>query len=103
VSRFIFGVTLIAALASCTPALFPELTAVAKLVLADVTAGDGAEQVEADVAKLLAGQPGVDVVVAVNDAITILIDLGYIPAGFIPQAKALQATEHAKIEARGHK
>jgi hypothetical protein len=90
-------------LTGCTQlqAAFPVLDKIEKIVLADLQAGKGAEAIEADVAQALAGQAGVDVVLAVNDAILFLIDMGVIPANVIPQAKEVLHVEHVKLEARG--
>lgn len=92
---FCFGCQTIAA-------AFPELDAIEKTVLADVEAGKTAEQIEADVAKIVAGQAGVDIVILVNDALAFLIDAGLVPSNWVPQAKALAATETGKISARKH-
>lgn len=94
---------LLALIMACNSPVFPVVSKVVQTVVADITAGDTAEQVEADVARYLAGQPGVDIVVIVNDAIAIAIDLGLIPAGVLPQARAMLATEHAKLATRGAK
>lgn len=76
------------------------LDAVTSAVLAGIQRGETAEQIEIDVAKILnpdAGAIDAAVVIAVNDAITILVDLGVIPPHLIPQAKAVQHTELAKL------
>ena len=88
------------ALEACTPAQAAVLSHIEQVVLNDLTAGKTASQIEADVAVLLAGQPGADVVMIVNDAIALLIDLGVIPPGVIPQAMAVHAEMKAKLAAR---
>lgn len=118
--HFVFSLSLILLAAlSATPlltgcqqiqAIFPQLDKVEQIVLAGVLAGEGAEQIEKDVAAFLAGKAGVDIVVVVNDAIGILIDMGIIPAGVIPQmpsvsyaahAASIRDTERAKLKAKG--
>jgi len=77
---------------------FPQLDAAEKIVLTDLAAGKGAKQIEEDVAQVFAGQAGVDAVIAVNDILTTLEDLGLIPPGLIPQAKKLHLEEKAKLK-----
>jgi hypothetical protein len=81
-------------------AMFPQLDKIEQIIVQDLQAGKSAEQIEIDVGQLLAGQAGVDVVVVINDVITVLIDSGLIPKGIIPQAKQLQAAERLKLAAR---
>lgn len=81
-------------------AAFPVLDQVEEEIVNDLKAGMTTQQIEEDIARLLAGQPAGDVVIAINDAVTFLVDMGIIPPNLIPQAKALQAAEHAKLEAR---
>lgn len=78
-------------------AAFPQLDKIEQVVLADLTAGKTAVQIESDVAGLLAGKTGTEIVVIVNDVITVLIDAGVIPPGVIPQAVAVQTAERAKL------
>lgn len=74
--------------ASCTPAQQAEYTQIEQTVLADLQAGKTLAQIEQDVGQLVAGQPGADVAEILNDALTLLIDLGVIPANILPTAKA---------------
>lgn len=75
---------------ACTPADQAIEAKIEQTVLSDFEAGDGLPQIETDVAKLVAGQPGADVVIIVNDALGLLIDLGLIPANDVPKAKAMR-------------
>jgi uncharacterized protein YcfL len=96
-----FLIVLALTLASgCTPAQQAEATQIENTVLADLAAGKTLEQIEADVSKLVAGQAGADVVVIVNDALTLLEDLGVIPQGALPQAKVMSTTLHTQIALR---
>jgi hypothetical protein len=81
----------LAGLYSCTPAQQAMFGKIENLVLADIEAGKTRQQIEADVGQLLAGQVGVDIVAAVDAAITLLLASGQIPVGFVPQAKAMLA------------
>jgi hypothetical protein len=84
-----------------TPAQQAEETQIENTILADLAAGKTLQQIEADVGKIVAGQPGVDVVVIVNDALQLLIDLGVIPTNELPQAKSMIAVLHTSILSRG--
>lgn len=83
-----------------TPAQQAEETQIENVVIADLAAGKTPEQTEADVAKILAGQLGVDVVVVLNDVLQYLIDIGVISKDLLPRAKAMTASLHATIAAR---
>ena len=79
-----------------------EMGAVGTRVLVDLLSGMGYEATFADVAKMLAGQPGADVAAIVDDAIQFLIDEGKIPAGvtdagldLFAHARSVQAKAHA--------
>jgi hypothetical protein len=84
---------------ACSPAQMAEADKVEQTVLADIVAGKTLPQIESDVATLVAGQPGADVVVLVDDALTFLVDLGVVPASVLPYAKSLIAAEHPKAMA----
>ena len=89
---------------ACTPAQYAVFTQVEQRVLADLSIpGEGLPQVEADVATLLAGQPGADVVAIVNEALQLLVDLNVIPANLIPTAKRMIAEGNAKLALRSAK
>lgn len=75
-----------AAVTGCTPAERAEAQTIEQLVLHDIQAGKGEQQIEADIAALLAGQPGVDVVIILNDALAFLIDIGAIPSDLMGAA-----------------
>lgn len=81
-----------AAVTACklTPAETAEIKEVETTILADIAAGKSFPQIQEDVARVVAGQPGVDVVVIFDEAISLLIDLGKIPPRFLTQAKLLQ-------------
>ena len=76
------------ALTDCTPAQGANVENIPALVLADLAQGKTVPQIEADVAKLLAGQLGADADVIVEDAIVLLVDAGVIPASVLPFAKS---------------
>jgi hypothetical protein len=80
-----------AAATACTPAQSAILSSVEQTVLNDIVAGKTRIQIELDVASLLAGQPGVDVLTVLNDALAVLIDLGVVPPSFLTQTKAMHA------------
>ena len=90
------GVCVVAACLACSPAQQAELTAVENIVLHDVEQGKAIPAIETDVATLVAGQPGADVVAIVDSALTLLIDMGVVPQNFMPYAKSLAASEHVK-------
>ena len=83
-----------------TPAQQAEEIQIENVVMTDLAAGDTAEQIESDVAKILVGQIGVDVVVVVNDVLQYLIDIGKIPANLLTRAKTMSASLHVTIAAR---
>jgi len=80
----------------------PVLDNVETLIVNDLKAGDSLPQIETDVAQLLAGQPGVDVVEVVNAALTLLVDAGVLPSFLVSTAKNMVAAEQAKLQARAH-
>lgn len=90
----VFAVGIATSEAACTPAQVAEAKSIEQLVLADLEAGKPVEAIESDVAVLLCGQPNasacVDVVVVLNDALTLLIDSGVIPANVLPRAKSMR-------------
>jgi hypothetical protein len=75
----------------CSPAQQAIEAKVEQVILNDLATGKTLQQVEADVATVLAGQPGADVVIIVNDALAFLIDIGVIPPGILPSAKSMYA------------
>jgi hypothetical protein len=79
------------AIESCTPAQSATWTKVEEIVLADIQAGKSEPQIEQDVAQVLAGQPGVDAVIVLNDVLTFLIDTGTIPPNWLPRAQVMLA------------
>jgi hypothetical protein len=87
----LFGFVMLLGLipAACTPAQQALEAKVEQMILNDLAAGKTATQIEADIGQLVAGQPGADAVVILNDALAFLIDIGVIPPGFIPQAQAM--------------
>jgi hypothetical protein len=72
-----------------TPAQQAVEAKVEQTVLADIVAGKTLQQIEADVAQLVAGQPGADAVIITNDILAFLVDIGVIPPNVLPQAKAM--------------
>lgn len=95
-----FGVGTVMMSVSCTPAQSALEVRVVQEVFADFTAGMPLPQIEADVAKTVAGQPGADAVVLVNDALALLIHAGVVPAGSLPQANAMLLQSAAEITAK---
>jgi hypothetical protein len=81
----------------------PNFQAITQVVLQDLEAGKTLPQIETDVAALVAGQQGVDVLTLVDDAIKLLVDLNDLPAtaqtyavklrGQIADAHRLQLTK----------
>jgi hypothetical protein len=69
-----------------------------QVVLDDLAAGKTRVQIEVDVGNALAGQPGADVAIVLEDVLTFLIDAGYIPPNLIPQAHMMLAEERPIAE-----
>ena len=78
---------LLVAAPACTPAQQAEWSQIEAVVLADLTAGKSRATILEDVGRIVAGQPGADVALLVADALTFLIDGGWIPANVLPAAK----------------
>lgn len=90
----IFGIQTIAfgaAVTGCTPAERAEASTLESLVLHDLQAGDSDQQIEDDIAVQLAGQPGVDAVIILNDVLTFLIDAKVVPADLMSAALAMKS------------
>lgn len=87
------------ALVACS-AIYPMLGKVEQLVLDDLNAKKTDTQIETDVATLLDGKVGADVVAIVNDAVTLLIDGGWVPSNLLADAQALKGKELGKMAAR---
>jgi hypothetical protein len=85
----------------CSPAAQALEQRVEQTVATDLANGVALPQIEQDVAKVLAGQVGVDVVVVVQDAIAFLIDMGIIPASVQPYAHTVLGQAQAE-HAAGH-
>jgi len=87
---------LAATMAACIPSgSVPTFTSVEQTILKDITiVGETVEQIETDVAPLLPA--GSDIVAIVDDALSLLADLGLIPAPNLPAAQAM----HAKLAAQ---
>ena len=78
---------------ACTPAQVAQQTQIEQTVLNDLKAGKSFPAIEADVCAIVdPSSPQTCTVgaVIVNDAVTLLIDLGVIPANLIPSAVALK-------------
>lgn len=76
----------------CTPAQQAEAQSLEQLVLHDIQLGKGEEAIEADIASQLAGQPGVDAVIVLNDILQFLLDAGMIPADLVANTLNLKAS-----------
>lgn len=94
------GEVAITALVDCTPAQQALQTQIEQTVLADLAEGKTRAQILEDVGRLLAGQPGADVGLAVADAISFLIDIGVIPPNVLPAAKEMLTTLRADHAAK---
>lgn len=88
-----------AAVTGCTPAQQAEAQSLEQLVLHDIQLGKGEQAIEADIAAQLAGQPGVDVVIVLNDILQFLIDAGVVPADLVSNTLALKASVAPKAAA----
>jgi hypothetical protein len=90
---------------ACNSAAAPIFSQVEQTVLSDIEAGKTDAQIEQDVAALLgeqlfdAGAVTEEVVVVVQDAVAVLIDLGVIPPQFGPFAAALHQRESERAAA----
>jgi hypothetical protein len=80
-----------AAVVDCTPAERAEASTLEDLVLHDLQAGDSDAQIENDIASQLAGQPGVDAVIILNDVLQFLIDAKAIPADLMSAALTMKS------------
>jgi hypothetical protein len=80
--------------AGCTPAQQAILGQVETIILDDLAMGKTLTAIEADVARVFAGQTGVDIVLIVDEAIVLLIDAGLIPANILPYAKQIAGEVH---------
>jgi hypothetical protein len=74
----------------CKGAIGPVFTAVENKVLADIEAGDGLPQVEADVNALVPGLQSVEDLV--QSIITVLIDTGALSPSALTRAQAYKIT-----------
>jgi len=95
----VFGGAAIAGDVGCTPAQQAMFSKVEQVVLDDLAAGKTRAQIEVDVGNALAGQPGADVAIVLEDVLTFLIDAGYVPANVLPQARMMLAEERPLAEA----
>lgn len=98
-----FTTIALACAVACTPAQKAEVQSIEALVAKDLAAGDSLPQVEADVAKLIAGQPGADAVIVLNDALILLIDAGILPPNLLSVAETMLASEAPKAAAHRSK
>ncbi len=94
----ILGVGIVAT-NGCTPAQIAEeqrieqTILVEQTILADLVACKTRQQIEADVATIIAGQPGADVAAIVDAALVLLVDVGVIPPNVLPTAVAMLPPE----------
>lgn len=88
----ILGVGIVAT-NGCTPAQIAEDQRIEQTILADLVAGKTRQQIEADVATIIAGQPGADVAAIVDAALVFLVDVGVIPPNVLPTAVAMLPPE----------
>jgi hypothetical protein len=77
----------------CAPAQIAEEQRIEQTVLADIVAGKSRQQIEADVATIIAGQPGADIAAIVDAALVLLVDVGVIPPNVLPTAVAMLPPE----------
>ena len=84
---------------SCTPAQQADITKVEQTILTDLENGTVLSDIEAAVRALV--PQGADVDVIINDAITLMHDLGIIPANVLPVALDMQSKLAVKLQAKG--
>lgn len=84
---------------ACTPAQQAVFSKIEQIVLDDLAAGKTRAQIEIDVGNALAGQPGADAAIVLEDVLTFLIDAGYIPPNVLPAAKTMLTEEKPLAEA----
>lgn len=89
-----------ATVSACTPAQQAEWSQIEQTVLSDLAAGKTREQILADVGSIVAGRPGADVAIILDDALEFLIDAGVIPADVLRAATKMHAEEHPIAQAR---
>ena len=85
--------------ADCTPAQGANVANIIPTVLADLIASKTIPQIEVDVAGLIGGPAGADIALIVQEAVTLLVDSGVVPANVLPYAREVQAKEGAKAAA----
>jgi len=88
--------TMLFAAQGCTPAQQATWSKVESTVLTDVEAGKSLTQLETDVATVVVGKSGAELVIIIDDALTFLEDAGAISLAAKPHAAALHAEIHPK-------
>jgi hypothetical protein len=82
-----------AALSACTPAQSAEMVQIEQVILADVESGKPIVQIELDVTNILVGvniqKTADEIVIIVNDVLAYILDLGQLPAMYVPQAESM--------------
>ena len=82
------------AFGGCTPAQSVEMSNIESTILGDLVANKSQAQVEQDVAAIVGGKFGVDVVILVDDALVLLIDSGTLTASELTAAQTLLGQVH---------
>lgn len=90
-----------AALPACTPAQSAEAVQIEQVVLADIEQSKTIVQIELDVTNILVSagiqKTADEIVVIVNDVLAYLLDLGQLPAMYVPQAETMHKQLTMKI------
>jgi hypothetical protein len=86
---------------ACTPALNAERIQIENIVLGGLLSGESQKQIEEDVATAIGGKTGADIVILVDDALTLLIDSGKLTPAELTAAQTLLGQVHPT--AMGHR
>ena len=89
------------AFGGCTPAQSAEMANIESTILGDLVANKSQAQIEQDVAAIVGGKFGVDVVIIVDDALTLLIDSGKLTPAELTAAQTMLGQVHPT--AMGHR
>ena len=89
------------AFGGCTPAQRAEVANIDAIVLGDLVENKSQKQIEEDVAQAIGGNLGTDVVILVDDALTLLIDTNKLTPAELTAAQTLLGQVHPT--AMGHR
>lgn len=97
----VFSISIVGMLDSCTPAQSAEAVQVEQVILTDLETGKTIVQIELDVTNILVGagiqKTADEIVVIVNDVLAYLLDMGQLPAMYVPQAESMHKQLTMKI------